>query len=360
MSPEPSLSSTASLPGSPGRAEYLATADAAGSARASARLADASLAAATLLDAVGLSWIGAHAGSSGLLWAIAAHLLAVAVALFAGGASRSQRLLSAALTLTLPLVGATIAAHLLGIQGRNEIAQADPRAKLSAPNMSPAELRRMADGLSCCEALLASAPEERGAILATLSRNADRESVGLLRWALSSSHPELAVEAALALEDIGATFDSDLAGARAKLAESPSADSALAVAGSITEAIEAGVADAPLVPGLADEARDAYNRAAEMAPARFEAIAIGRARLELAVLRPDTALEVIDRALQTASGSAQVELNALRQDAVLASHSMPWEGPSSLATYRRAVGRGVTRRHSLVKLLGTEVTRGRA
>jgi len=208
--------------------------------------------------------------------------------------------------------------------------------------------------------LLASAPEERGAILATLSRNADRESVGLLRWALSSSHPELAVEAALALEDIGATFDSDLAGARAKLAESPSADSALAVAGSITEAIEAGVADAPLVPGLADEARDAYNRAAEMAPARFEAIAIGRARLELAVLRPDTALEVIDRALQTASGSAQVELNALRQDAVLASHSMPWEGPSSLATYRRAVGRGVTRRHSLVKLLGTEVTRGRA
>jgi hypothetical protein len=39
---------------------------------------------------------------------------------------------------------------------------------------------------------------------------------------------------------------------------------------------------------------------------------------------------------------------------------MPWEGPSSLATYRRAIARGATRRHSIIQLLGTEVTRGRA
>jgi hypothetical protein len=325
-----------------------------------ARFADGALAVATVLDAAGLTWLGSRPGTSGLLWAAAAHLVAVAIALAAGGPGRSQRLLSAALTLTLPLAGAPLAAFLLGVAGRNEISQTDPRAKLHPPALSPAELRRMAEGLSCCEALLASSPDERSAILATLSRNPDRDAVVLLRWALASSNADLAVEAALALEDIGATFDADLAAARTKLDAEPSGNNALAVAWSITEGIEAGIADAPLVPTLAHEARAAYQRAGELDPARFDVVAIGRARMELAVLCPDAALEVIDRALPSAAGDARVELAALRQDAVLASHSMPWEGPSSLATYRRAIARGATRRHSIIQLLGTEVTRGRA
>jgi hypothetical protein len=83
--------------------------------------------------------------------------------------------------------------------------------------------------------------------------------------------------------------------------------------------------------------------------------------MELAVLRPDSALEVIDRALATASPAMRLELHALRQEAVLASHSLPWEGPSALATYRRPLPRaGTTRRHRLFPILGAEVTRGRS
>ena len=69
----------------------------------------------------------------------------------------------------------------------------------------------MAEGLSCCEALLVADADERRAILSTLSRHPDRNAIDLLRWALASPHPDLAVEAALALEDIGATFDATLA-----------------------------------------------------------------------------------------------------------------------------------------------------
>lgn len=356
MSPQP-LSSTAPLSG--GLAGDLAGGPSLGTEAWTARFADGALALATVLDAGALTWIGSHSGPSRFLFAAAAHLVAFAVALLAAGRDRSQRLLSSALTLTLPLVGAPLAALLLGVAGRNEISQVDPRAKSHLPALTPVELRRMAEGLSCCEALLASSPDERSAILATLSRNPDRDAVVLLRWALASPNPELAVEAALALEDIGATFDADLAAARAKLEAAPSCDGALAIAWSITEAIESGIVDAPLVPALAQEARAAYQRAAELDRARADVAAIGRARMELAVLRPDAALAAIDGALPTATGDARVELTALRHDAVLASHGMPWEGPSSLATYRRAIARGATRRHSIVQLLGTEVTRGR-
>ncbi len=218
----------------------------------------------------------------------------------------------------------------------------------------------MAEGLACCEALLVADADERRAINSTLSRRPDRNAIDLLRWALASPHPDLAVEAALALEDIGATFDATVAAHRAALAQAPTFAAALAVGDAITDAVEAGVADAPLVPALAREARQCYLLAADIEPARADVAAIrARARLELAVLRPDSALEAIDRVLPVASADTREQLTALRQEAALASHTLPWEGPSALATYGRSLSRGVTaRRHTLVPLLGTEVTRG--
>ena len=129
-----------------------------------------------------------------------------------GGPPRSQRLLAAALTLTLPLAGAPIAALMRGTDGRGAIGDTGPRTRRRRRcAASPADLRRMAEGLSCCEALLVADADERRAILSTLSRHPDRNAIDLLRWALASPHPDLAVEAALALEDIGATFDATLA-----------------------------------------------------------------------------------------------------------------------------------------------------
>jgi hypothetical protein len=295
-----------------------------------------------------------------LLLAAALHLAAVALVSVRGGPPRSRSMLAVALTLTLPLAGAPIAALMMGTDGRGAIGDTGPSDALPAPaQASPSDLRRMAEGLACCEALLVADADERRAILSTLSRHPDRNAIELLRWALASPHPDLAVEAALALEDIGATFDATLAAHRAALAQAPTFAAALAAGDAVTDAVEAGVADAPLVPALAREARQCYARAVELDPARADAAAIGRARLELAVLRPDSALEAIDRVLPAASAETRELLTALRQEAALAAHSLPWEGPSALATYGRSLSRGVTaRRHTLVPLLGTEVTRG--
>jgi hypothetical protein len=318
------------------------------------------LALATALDFGALAWLAAHPGLPHVLLAAALHAGAVALVMARSGPPRSQCLLGAALTLTLPLAGAPIAALMRGTDGRGAIGDTGPEdAPMSRVRASPADLRRMAEGLSCCEALLVADADERRAILSTLSRRPDRNAIEILRWALASPHADLAVEAALALEDVGATFDATLAAHRAALEQTPTFAGALAVADVITDAVEAGAADAPLVPVLAREARQCYLRAADLDPARTDVLAIGRARLELAVMRPDSALDAIDRALPTAGPAAREQLIALRQEAALASHSLPWEGPSALATYGRSVSRGVTaRRHTLVPLLGTEVTRG--
>jgi hypothetical protein len=275
--------------------------------------------------------------------AIAAAALHVAAVLpFAAtrGLAASERALGAAYVFALPLAGAPIAALALATEGRLEVDR--PEAALpgaGAPELPRVdELRRLGEALPCCEALLAGGIEERRAILATLTRRADADAVAVLRWALGAPDPELAVDAALAIEEMTATFEGRLAEAREELVAAPaSAEAALAVAEVVTQGIDAGVVDSALVPRLAQEARRGFVAAAA-APggdtARALAIAVGRARLELQILRPDTALACIDEALERLPPESHPLLLALREEAVLASHSLPWEGPSALATYQ--------------------------
>ena len=285
---------------------------------------------------------------------IAAALLHVTAAasflaapLGAGTLAPSERLLAATLTLTLPLVGAPIALVALSTVGRSELTQTAPAEDVLPPPPDPEEVRRMAEALPCCEALLSGDADERRAIIATLTRRADADALAMLRWALGAPDPELAVEAALALEEINATFESRLGAGRREVRDNPSWEVVQAAAENITSAIDAGVADSSLIPSLAEEARQLYEQAAAREPTRHDTIALGRARLELAVLRPDTALSCIDGALATAREEARAALLALREEAVLASHLLPWEGPSLLASYRPALPPPLTARRRL-------------
>jgi hypothetical protein len=192
----------------------------------------------------------------------------------------------------------------------------------------------MAEALPCCEALLTGTTEERRAILATLTRRADADAVALLRWALAAPDTELAIEAALALEDVHASFEARLESARGEVRDRPSFEGAMAAAEVVARAIDAGIAEPSLVPALAHDARGFFELAAQVEPRRRDAVALERARLELAVLRPDTALACIDEAMGEAAPEVLGELAALRAEAVLATHVLPWEGPSALASYR--------------------------
>jgi hypothetical protein len=347
--------------------------------------------AATVID-LGALGVLLQLGATPEGYALAAALHAMALApLLAAGLPRSQRSLAVALTLTLPMVGAPIALLALGTRGRSEISQEMIEEETQGPPLDRGEVQQMAGGLSSCESLLAASVEERRALLSSLTRRPDANAIALLRWALMAPDNDLAVEAALALEDISASFEARLEACREELREKPSYAAALLAAETIAAAIEAGIVDPSLLPVLVREAASHFRTAAELDPVRFDEVAASQAHMELAVMRPDVALELIDRALQTARPEMRDELHALRQEAVLASHSLPWEGPSALATYRPPIpppltsrrlmvttgrpagsaprrvpsltgerGRSTApRRYTLFPILGAEVTRGR-
>jgi len=302
--------------------------------------------ASTLADLVGVGLLIGVQEPWTLPAAAACHLMALVPIVFMRALGSSERTLALSLVLALPLAGPLLAVLALE-HGEGDLTTDLLQAPSPAAEGAGADFARLAAALPSCEALTAGTPEERRAIIATLVRHGDAEAVALLRWALGASDPDLAVDAALALEEMTASFDARLAACREALAAARAADgrpnappaalstaeAALATAELITHAIDVGIADPALVPTLASEAREDYEIAAGD-PAQADAVAIGHTQLELGALRPDTALACIDAALPNAGPDARPTLLVLREEALLASHALPWEGPSALASYQ--------------------------
>ena len=288
-------------------------------------------------------------------WTLAAaagfHLAALLPVVLMPALSASERALALAFVFAMPIFGALLAVLALE-HGNGDLVSDLAQGQPPPADVPGTDFGRLAAALPSCEALMAGTIEERRAIIATLVRRGDADAVALLRWALGASDPDLAVDAALALEEMTASFDARLAACRDALAAAngtgetasaappamPATEAALAAAELITHAIDVGVADPALVPVLATEAREDFEIAARD-PAQADTVAIGRTQLELGAMRPDTALVVIDAALPKAGTEARQTLLAFREEAQLASHTLPWEGPSALATYH-------VRRHS--------------
>jgi hypothetical protein len=293
---------------------------------------------AVMLDVAGVVLLIGRAASYGPLAAAGLHLAALVPIVAWRSLSPSERLLGAAFVFSMPVAGGLVALIALGTVGRGEVLETDPDAiAAEVEPLRAEELRRLGEALPCCEALLAGTVDERRAIIATLTRRADADSVALLRWALGAADPDLAVEAALALEEMTAGFESRMAQLRKALAATPLADDAQDAAELITDAIEAGIAEPALVSSLAHEARELFAAAGvDTDPTRAGEVAVGRARLELAVLRPDAALAAIDEAVDQVDPEARNVLLALRDEAVVATHALPWESASALASYHPA------------------------
>jgi hypothetical protein len=306
-----------------------------------------------LIDLTAVVLLFGHAPTPVLLLTGLLHLAALVPIAIAPALPRSERVLGAAYAFAIPVFGAPLAALSLGTAGQGELVEADPSAVGSTAVEAPRaeEMRSLGEALPTCEALLAGSIDDRRGIIATLALRADAGSVALLRWALGAANSELAVEAALAIEEMTASFERRMDEHRKELAsESPRSGEAQEAAELATDAIEAGLAETALIPSLAHEARGYFSLALAAEPARAAAIAIGRARLELAVLHPDAALEAIDEVV-VAGGEAGSEpvlaaksveriepeememLLALRDEAVMATHSLPWESASVLASY---------------------------
>jgi len=304
--------------------------------------------AVSMADLVGLGLVVGVQEMWTLFAAAGLHLAALLPIAFMRTLSSSEKALAASFVFAFPVLGAPLAVLALE-HGNGDLASDLTQAPVASPDAVATDFGRLAAALPSCEALTAGTVEERRAIIATLVRRGDADAVALLRWALGASDPDLAVDAALALEEMTASFDARLAACRDALAAAqgvateretaapvvtlPASEAALAAAELITHAIDVGVADPALVPALASEARDDYALAGADST-QAGAVAIGRTQLELGALRPDTALACIDAALPGVGPEIRPVLLSLREEALLASHALPWEGPSALASYQ--------------------------
>lgn len=308
---------------------------------------------ATVLDgvAVGVVSLAPQRLSA---WAVAA-LIHGAVAFSIWGQRRivgSRRELAAVLTVTLPVLGPALAAVVLGTPGGDLQAAMEPESP-EPTSVSLNQVHLITDGLPLSEALLTSAsPDERREVLAVLVRRAgttagDPRAVALLRWALTASDPELAVEAALALEELSMTFEARLQACREELLENACFATALATGDAIAAAIQSGLADMTLVPSLAAEARRAYEQAAALDPSQSEVVSIHWARMELHAMRPDEALRIVERALAGREGTASEELWSLREEAALAVRhpDVTWDVPTIPLQFQELPFDGVTTPH---------------
>lgn len=134
---------------------------------------------------------------------------------------------------------------------------------------------------------------------------------------MAQPDPDLGVEAALALEELSTQSTRRVAEACAAMERQPCRDHAVAAAEELAAPIHSGLAEPALVTALAAQARSYYARAVALDPARAGELAWSRARLELAVLRPDAAIALLEGALQVHRGDQR--LLALYRDALHAS-----------------------------------------
>ena len=168
--------------------------------------------------------------------------------------------------------------------------------------------------------LSGSGNEERRATLAALTRRGDAEAVGLLHW-LTTANPDMAVDAALASEELSMRFDAGLERRRIELAEAPSAATALDEGTFIAGAMQSGLVDPVMLDVRAAEARRCFALAKELEPGRSEEVTVAWARMELAAIHPEAALQVLEAALARAADSRVPDaLIALREEARFASH----------------------------------------
>lgn len=269
-------------------------------------------------------WLGAMAIELAALTAAASgHVAAFALLhaaaglpiLFHSPGPRSARFLAAALVLAVPLGGLALA--LLPLFHRSadrgaELLWAPPR---ESRHMTVEQAVELAEAPALCDALSSENPEVRSAALACLSRRADAESVHLLRWAHDRPDFALSLEAALALESLSAHQEAKLAACRSALALDHSAQSALTAAAACAELVESHLVEGALASSMT---RSTLQQIDAMAPP--DALGLHgleiRARLQLAALDPDGALDTLGKAQALGAGGGEME--GLAADAAFA------------------------------------------
>lgn len=209
-----------------------------------------------------------------------------------------RRDLAAVLSITLPVIGPLATAWIDGIEGTGGADLLADRQTPKVPVNGSAIAQRLTSSLPPCEAILSTDVDARRATIARLAERAEADDIAILRWARNVDDPEVAVEAALALEEIGQRFDDALS----------TADEPRTIVLAISQAIAGGIVDHAQVGNLVDRARRSYAMIAH--PDIDIDIVLARARMELAARQPRVALGVLKTMIAATDDPRLIQLHS--------------------------------------------------
>ncbi len=135
--------------------------------------------------------------------AVVLHGTAVLFLIRLARARPSRGWLGGAAVLAVPCLGVAVATAILVTRGRGSaVTGRRPKAR-RRPALTMAAMQRLGGALTTCDALDCGDEEQRRAALSALSRREDSEAIALLRRAAAGHDPDLALSAALVLDEIG-------------------------------------------------------------------------------------------------------------------------------------------------------------
>jgi HEAT repeat protein len=138
--------------------------------------------------------------------AAATHAVAIVLLFGVMRARASRASLGAAAAFAVPGAGVAVAAAVILTKGRDRVRRhCGPGVPRHATPTTVA-FRRLGHALCPCDALEGD-EEQRRSALSALARRADHDAIALLQRASAAADPDLALAAALALDEIGERFE---------------------------------------------------------------------------------------------------------------------------------------------------------
>ena len=131
-----------------------------------------------------------------------AHGTAVLLLCGLAGERPSRRWLCMAAVLAVPFIGAAVATAVSVTRGRGSLVLERRRNARRPAALTATAMRRLGGALSLWDAVASCDADERRAALSALSRREDPEAIALLRRAAAGRDPDLALSAALVLDEI--------------------------------------------------------------------------------------------------------------------------------------------------------------
>lgn len=228
----------------------------------------------------------------------------------------TRRTLEVAWMLSLPGLGLLVALATIGVRGEGDLMQFD-RGQVPSRTIGPSHVVRTLSGhIPMCERLVSGVSAVRRSALAGLAIRNDAEAIEILRWAVRDPDGDLALDAALTLEELSDGYELCRAATLHQLAEAPTFETAVAAGDVVLEALTSRLVADAMISTLASEAHAHYAQAQCLASGSGSFLTVRLARLALLTLRPNDALELLEPALLTSDCSP--ELQPLYNDALIA------------------------------------------